>query len=131
MSVQPAEIYNELNRENRTEPAKAEGDLLGLVYQTGILDDKRRSPRVRVQVSVPVTPVDACGRPIGEQFVAESRNISATGICLVHKQRVSAKYIKVELPGHGQDRQQVAVEIIRSTAVEDGFEFAGPFVTLD
>ncbi|MGE3313940.1 MAG: hypothetical protein AB7O26_02410 [Planctomycetaceae bacterium] len=130
MKAQPTEFYADLDRDMNSATANSDADILGLVFQTGILDDKRSSPRVRVQVSVPVVPVDASGRPVGEPFVAESRNISATGICLMYKHRVTARYVLVELPGPKQERQQVAVEIIRSTVVDDGFEFAGPFVTL-
>jgi hypothetical protein len=130
MNVQPTEIYSELKRNEKPVSASANDELLGLVYQTGILDDKRNSPRRKVRVSVPAVPVDAAGRPVGAPFVAETRNISATGICLVHSQRIDARYLMVELPGPTQDRQEVAVEIIRTEAVEDGFELAGPFVTL-
>jgi hypothetical protein len=130
MTVQPTEMYADLNREEVPPTAEAEGDLLGLVYQTGILDDKRVSPRLKVRVSVPTVPVDNNGNPVGAPFVAESRNISATGICLVHSQRIAAKYLMVELPGPTQERQKVAVEVLRCVAAHDGFEVAGPFVNL-
>lgn len=130
MAMQPNELYSQLQQTELPAAVRQEEDLLGLVYQTGILDDKRNSPRRRVRMSVPAVPVDQTGRAIGAPFIAETRNISATGICLVHSERISAKYLVVELPGPTQDRQEVAVEIIRTGAVEDGYEYAGPFVTL-
>lgn len=130
MTIQPTEILADLNREVQPPVTETEGDLLGLVFQTGILDDKRNSPRRKVRVSIPAVPVDNSGKPVGEPFMAETRNISATGICLVHSQRISAKYLIVELPGPTQERQKVAVEILRCIAAQDGFELAGPFVNL-
>jgi len=108
----------------------SESDLLELIYLAGLRDDNRKSPRRKVRISVPTVPVDEEGRPLGDHFVAESRNLSATGICMVHTEAVSSKYLMVQLPGPRLERQSVGVEVLRCRPVDGGYEIAGPFVTL-
>ena len=111
-------------------PETANSDVLDLAFQAGLLQDNRKSPRRRIRVSVPAIPVDDTGRSVGPPFVAATRNLSASGICLIHTQPVTAKYLLVELPGTSFDQQHVAVEVIRCCPVDDVYEIAGPFVTL-
>ena len=105
-------------------------DVLKVAFQAGLLADSRKSPRRRIRVSVPAIPVDHTGRSVGPPFIAETRNLSASGICLIHTQPVTAKYLLVELPGTSFDQQHVAFEVIRCCPVEDLYEIAGPFVNL-
>ncbi len=107
-----------------------DSDLLDMAYEAGLLPESRRSPRRKLTVQVNVLPIDGEGRPVGPWIAAETRNLSATGICICHSEPVDACYLFTEFSNPISDRNQVIVKIIRSVRNSDGYETAGSFVTL-
>jgi hypothetical protein len=89
---------------------------------------KRAQKRYRVAFEVPAIELDDDLRPMGEPFVAMSRDISTGGICLVHTHHVAAERLLVRLDNLKGMRVQVVVQISRRRQLKQFFEMSGNFV---
>jgi hypothetical protein len=90
--------------------------------------EKRGHSRYRMALEVPVVELDVDLRPTGAAFVAMSRDISATGICLVHTHRVAADQLLIKLDNRKGMRVQAVVQITRRRQLKQFFEMSGNFV---
>jgi hypothetical protein len=90
--------------------------------------DKRGRTRYRIAIEVPAIELDDELRPMGEPFIAMSRDISTSGICLVHTQRVTAAQLLIRLDNLNGMRVQVVVEISRRRKLKHFYEMSGNFV---
>lgn len=105
--------------------------VLGLVadsVRTEQADERRQRDRFRMVTSVPAIAVDEECRPIGEPFMLMTRDISTTGIALVHTEPIDAKRVVVEMTGAAGECIQIAIEILRSRRVGDFYEIGGRYV---
>jgi hypothetical protein len=90
--------------------------------------EKRGRSRYRMAIEVPAVELDDDLRPTGAAFVAMSRDICTTGICLVHTHRVAADQLLIRLDNLKGMRVQVVVQITRRRQLKQFFEMSGNFV---
>lgn len=97
-----------------------------LKYAHDMADDRRSAPRQQLVLPVPTLKLDEDFYPVGEPFTMISRNISASGIALLHTEPISGHFaIGLKFPRHGE--KQFVVEALRSVPVGPFFEVAGKF----
>jgi hypothetical protein len=102
--------------------------LQGLTDQKYVGVQKRASKRSRIATEVPAVALDEHLCPVGDPFVAMSRDISTGGICLVHTGRVEAPYLLVKLEITKWRSIQLVAKILRCRQLKGFFELAGEFV---
>ena len=110
-------------------PAELQGivrQLADQAYYRG--PQKRAKKRYRVALEVPAIELDDDLRPLGEPFIAITRDLSANGICLLHTQRVAADQLLVKLDDRNGMQVQVVVQISRRRQLKQFFEMSGNFV---
>jgi hypothetical protein len=91
-------------------------------------EEKRGRTRYRIAIEVPAVELDDDLQPMGAPFIAMSRDISTSGICLVHTQRVTAPQLLIRLDNLNGMRVQVVVEISRRRKLKHFFEISGNFI---
>ncbi|MCA9142597.1 MAG: PilZ domain-containing protein [Planctomycetaceae bacterium] len=86
----------------------------------------RRHPRKPLMMSVPATKLDHDLFPVGDEFAVVTRNLSASGIAIVHSQSLVGKLaVLVELPDIGH--VQLLLRIVRCKKVGSLYEMGGAF----
>ncbi len=86
----------------------------------------RRHPRRPLMMNVPAMQLDFDLFPVGEEFAVLSRNLSASGIAIVHTQSLVGKIaVLIELPEIGQ--VQLLLRIVRCKKVGQLYEIGGAF----
>ncbi len=100
----------------------------GLFYRG---PNRRSEERHRVALPVTATPLDQHLQPMGDSFVATTRDISNSGISIIHSASVASEcqFLAVELCDTDRRFLQAAVEILRRGPVGPFKELAGKFVT--
>jgi hypothetical protein len=93
---------------------------------TDLQRELRRHPRRPLMMSVPAMQLDDDLFPVGEDFTVISRNLSASGISLVHTRPLEGKLaILIELPEVGH--VQLLLDIVRSKQIGSLYEMGGEF----
>lgn len=86
----------------------------------------RRHPRRPLMMTVPAMQLDYDLFPVGEEFSVLTRNLSASGIALVHTASLAGKLaVLVELPSIGF--VQLLLRIVRCKKVGQLYEMGGEF----
>ncbi len=86
----------------------------------------RRHPRRPLMMSIPAMKLDEDLFPVGEDFTVLSRNLSSSGIALVHTRPLEGKLaVLIELPEIGH--VQLLLRIVRSKQVGPMYEMGGQF----
>lgn len=86
------------------------------------VEDRRDSERRPLILNVPTLMVDAEYQPMGRPFITVSRDVSASGISLVHNRHIPSENILVQLPIF-EKQVQIVTQIVRQ-------ESLGPFVQI-
>ena len=90
--------------------------------------ERRARQRYPIGLAVRSTPVDRQMQPLGESFVAVTRDISPQGVSLYHTESVAAEHLALELVARTGERMTAVVEILRCRQIGPLFEIAGHFV---
>ena len=98
----------------------------GLYYQG---PDRRHEERHAIAIQVNAIPLDDQIQPVGYGFVATTRDISSTGISLIHFDRLVCPFLAVEIAIPKERSFQAAVEVLRCRPIGPYYEVAGKFVT--
>lgn len=86
----------------------------------------RRHPRRPMMMTVPAMELDDDLFPLGEDFTVITRNLSSSGIAIVHTRPLERKLaVLIELPKLGY--VQLLLEIVRCKSVGPLFEMGGAF----
>ena len=86
----------------------------------------RRHPRRPVMMSIPVMELDDELFPLGDEFTVISRNLSSSGIAIVHTHPLEGKLaVLIELPELGH--VQLLLEVVRCKKVGQLYETGGAF----
>ncbi|MDH3718304.1 MAG: PilZ domain-containing protein [Planctomycetota bacterium] len=92
--------------------------------------ERRTEKRHQYLTMVMVTPLDADLQPSGDPFPALTRDISASGIGLVHSRPIHGPFVKFDLP-HGDTALSVIVNILRCNQLLCGDQRLGGFAIDD
>jgi hypothetical protein len=92
------------------------------------VDERRRSPRVPLIAKVVAIPIDRDKRPIGEPFIAVSRNISAGGISMFHRHASPSTFLSLQIVRPIGPPSKVLMRVVRNRRVDAFFEIAGEFI---
>jgi hypothetical protein len=90
--------------------------------------ERRRCPRYPLAQSVSAVPLDDQLQPTGPAFDAVTRNISASGVCIISPLRCDEKYLSLLLVNSSADYLEVVVRVARFRVVGQMYEYAGPFI---
>lgn len=91
-------------------------------------NDSRIHPRRVINVPILTLPLNDKMQPTDQAFVTISCNISKSGICLMSDRKITEPYVAVQLPKVGNQKIQVAMEILRRREVAGLQEIGGKFV---
>lgn len=91
--------------------------------------EKRSAPRYPVVAPVPTQPLTDTLEPEGPPFMTASRNLSTSGICLLHDRTLTAKLLVLELSPPDGERIQVLVHLLRCRQRGPYHDLAGEFLT--
>ena len=94
----------------------------------GLQNENRLHPRKVVNVPIITLPLNEQMQPVEQPFVTISCNISKSGICLMTDRKISAPYVAVQLPRAGNQKIQMAMEILRRRDIGNFQEIGGKFV---
>lgn len=86
----------------------------------------RRHPRRPLMMGIPAMQLDYDLFPVGDEFTVLSRNLSASGIAIVHTKPLLGKLaVLIELPERGH--VQLLLKVVRTKQVGAMFEMGGEF----
>ena len=75
--------------------------------------ERRLTKRYPLQVVAMATPLDDQMRPMGEAFPVLTRDISTSGIGLVHSRPLDMKHVHLDLVGPNGHEMHVTIEVLR------------------
>jgi len=111
-------------------PPKAVADFLSRLDEGADFDAERRtSARKFATLEVAVIPVDRELKQCGESFLALSKDISATGMALLHTRTITESHVVVELANRDDRMLQLLATVVRCHAVHRFYEIGLRFVT--
>jgi hypothetical protein len=126
-NVRPATIF--FDRTRLVQPPQAIAALLEQMKAEGQgLGDRRQAARRWMVTHVAAVAVNANYDPVGEPFMAVTRNISTRGLALIHTRTVESGMLVVELLAHAVPAIQLIMRVARCRALGRFYEIAGPFV---
>lgn len=108
------------------------GEFVNKLRGAAEVDVERRSaPRVPMIEPLHIKPLDDDFQPAGLAAMALMRNVSRSGIALLHVRPVKSRYLALcQVRPHAVETP-LYMEIVRCRQIGSGFELAGPFVTLE
>ena len=75
--------------------------------------ERRLAERYPLNVVALATLLDSDRRPVGEPFPVLTRDMSASGIGLVHSRPIDVRYVNLELTGPNGHELHLTVEVLR------------------
>jgi hypothetical protein len=125
-NVRPAQI--DFNRDGLVHPPEAIATFVAHLTNQKAATERRASNRHRLAAPVAAVPVDDDFRPVGQPFMATTRDVSTSGLALIHTRAVDAQYLAVELPAVAGKTMQVVMQVLRCRPLGRFYEIAGPFI---
>jgi hypothetical protein len=100
----------------------------GLYYRG---PDRRTDERHSVSLSAKVVPLDEHLNPIGPAVLATTRDVSSSGISIIHSDPFEGdcRFVAIELQEADGVNIRATVEVLRNGPSGPYFEIAGRFVT--
>jgi hypothetical protein len=90
-------------------------------------DERRTDKRKPVVLDVIAVPLDANRQPVGDPFLALTRNISHGGIAILHTEKVTAPYLLLRLETQKHQVIQAVIQVVRSRTFYQFTEISGRF----
>ena len=90
--------------------------------------ERRTDRRKPILLDVIAVPLDSQFKPVGDPFLALTRDISDGGISMFHTERVSAPYLLVKVDSPRYQKLQAVVQVVRSRRFYQFAEISGRFV---
>jgi hypothetical protein len=91
--------------------------------------ERRTEKRRAIAISVHAVPLDADLRPMGQGFIATTREISQRGLVLIHYKKAHTPFLAVELADAIAGQFHAVMHLLRCRPVGPYFEMAGNFLT--
>jgi hypothetical protein len=92
--------------------------------------EMRRSKRYGAVLEVVVVPLNDHFRPSGLPFLAVTRDVSTSGLCMLHTRPAPAGKLFVEIERPNDAALDVVVKVRRNRRVAQFFEIAGDFLPI-
>jgi hypothetical protein len=99
-----------------------------MVSDGQLVANRRTVARQQLVVPVTVVPVDDGFYPIDEPFMAVTRDVSTTGLSLMHTRAVHCALLVVELPVRSAAAIQLVLRVVRCRSFGRFYEIAGHFI---
>ena len=90
--------------------------------------ERRGTPRYPLVAPAIGLPMDQRLRPVDDAFAAMTRDISKSGLCLVHTRAVRAELLAVELSDLQGETMQLVMRLLRCRPTNRFYEIAGAFL---
>jgi hypothetical protein len=91
--------------------------------------NRRSEPRYAVALQVWAMPLTSDLQSAGRPFVGTTKDISRSGISLVHYEPVDCPLLAIELTDLDGNKFQGAIEVLRCRQLGSFYEVAGKYVT--
>lgn len=91
--------------------------------------EKRSQPRYILSIPVDVQPLDTMFDLHGDVFQVQTRDISTTGIGLIHSQAADTKFLALRLAHPDGEQLQTVVEVLWSRPRGRLFDIGGSYLT--
>jgi hypothetical protein len=95
------------------------------------VSERRESIRYTAVLEVVVVPLDGKRKSIGKPFLALTRDVSTTGMCLFHTRPAPAPLLFIEIERPPEPTLKVVLQVRRNRRIGQFFEIAGDFVAAD
>jgi hypothetical protein len=95
------------------------------------ISERRESTRYTAVLEVVVVPLDAERKSTGKPFLALTRDVSTTGMCLLHTRPAPAPLLFIEITRPPESPLKVVLQVRRNRRIGQFFEIAGDFVAAD
>jgi hypothetical protein len=90
--------------------------------------ERRGVPRYPLVVPAIALPMNERLQPVDDPFVALTRDICTSGLCLVHTRAVQAELLAVELSDLQGEAMQLVMRLLRCRPTNRFYELAGAFL---
>ncbi len=125
--VRPAELV--FDRKKLVHPPEAIARFVKKAVGAMKPDYERRGvPRYPLVVPAIALPMNKRLRPIDDPFATLTRNISKSGLSLVHTRAVQAELLAVELRDLQGETMQLVMRLLRCRSINRFYELAGAFL---
>jgi hypothetical protein len=105
-------------------------ELIAAQNASSCQEQKRRSERFEYPRQLYAQLLEIDFTPIGEPFLVKARNLSTGGISLIHSAPLdSGILLGIQLSRDDSQAIKIVMRVIRSMAIDGGYEVAGRFVT--
>jgi hypothetical protein len=118
----------EFNRQDLGYSPIAIADFLSRLIDDAVSHERRQTHRYLLCVPAVAQPLDERFCPTGPAFAALVRDVSTSGIALVHTRFVHAKLLAVELSAGKDERMQFVIQVLRCQTFHYLYEIAGKFL---
>jgi c-di-GMP-binding flagellar brake protein YcgR len=120
----------QFNRDELVLPPKAVAEFLrNLDRNEEPTHERRESERQTAVLEVAVVPVDFELRQCGESFLALSKDISSTGMAIIHTRALASGSVVVELLNRDNSTMQLLAYVVRCVPIRRFYEIGLRFVT--
>ena len=128
LSDPPSAVANFITRQAELELA-AESSKTGLKG----FQDAREKSRVRCDATALAVPVDSQFVPVGEPFKLAVRDLSESGLRLLHTRSTNAKFLALCWSAETQPMRQIVVvaRVMRCRPLSPFYDIGGQFVLAD
>ncbi len=90
--------------------------------------EERQHTRHKLTTKVWVQPIDAAYDPAGDPFYAVTRDISSTGLGMVHTRAVHSPFLRVRFPNRDPGQTDLVLKVVRCGALGLFYDISGEFV---
>ena len=91
----------------------------------------RRSKRYTAVLEVIVVPLNEHFRPSGLPFLAVTRDVSTSGLCLLHMRPAPSAKLFIQIERPNESALDVVLNVRRNRRVGQFYEIAGDFISID
>jgi hypothetical protein len=95
------------------------------------VSERRESIRYTAVLEVIVVPLDENRKSTGKPFLALTRDVSTSGMCLLHTRPAPTPLLFIEITRPPEAPLNIVLQVRRNRRIGQFFEIAGDFVATD
>jgi hypothetical protein len=97
-------------------------------YQSHAGPERRSTPRHQIGLPVTVQPLDSSFHPIGEAFIAHTKDVSGGGVGLLHGEFVTAHFLQIEFTTSDHEQMALLARVKHCTPHGQAYHIGARFV---